>query len=1459
MNVNGELRPEAPFGSSATHYIEAGWAPFPLPVKQKSPPWSGATGWRGQDLSPSQVEDVMRGHRTGNIGLRMPSGVIGIDVDDYEGKSGGETLGSLEAELGPLPTTYILTSRKGPEDRVSGIRFFRVQGDVVLDGVMGPGIEVIQRHHRYACAAPSIHPKTGLPYIWLNSDRSEAPAIPLVADLPYLPDPWVDRFKAKPRQAGGPIANSGMVSVWLDVHDTHVACGRITAVIEEFEKAEGARHDAMLSAQLSVVNLGAMGHEGATHGLEELRQCFLDRIGNDRQAEGEWFTALAGAIGIIHDSPPKRTGCCPTPSGKPPLQNPHNPADAPDYFLDRLVDCPPLFGTFRWGATFAWTPRLGEEGYIEPPDKEDGDDNGPATIAPLDDKGITAFVNARVWLYDETLKNGRIVRTRTFGSGQGWSILIRRAIHHYSIPKLAGVTHTPCLRPDGTILDTPGYDALSGLAYMPLQGLVVPEIPAMPTRTDIETAVGFLLDLIAEFPWASVADRNNYLAMWLTPLVLPLLREPGPMGIINAPMMGSGKSLLSKVLANTHGAVLRGRFLSEGEEIRKQITTLLTQTTAPVVIWDNVDGVIGSADLASLTTKNVWTDRALGSNTELSVPSKRLFVLNGNNVSLGGDMARRGLWATIDPGRPRPWDRTGFKYDNLDTFVAINRGRVLAALLTLVRAWVAAGMPRQRSRSDSFKEWFEVMTGILQTVGVEGGVGSTERDQNTEGEEDGELGELLTALWDLFGEAPFLAGTAAEACEGKGGGFSDLGRALPMDLHDRFIALGYQGKALAKSLGRYLLRNEGRWASGKCVRRDVVKVNYKDKPAWRVDSSSAVTPFPPSVPVAVGVGVGHRLEEGISSSSPVNGRNRTAERAERAEPREGTALAFDFETCSADRLWSEEPWPGFCRLLAMSDASGETWTTSDPEVMRKWLTGAALLVGHNALGFDVPAAARHLGLDFEELSAKTIDTLVWARLVEPPQAMVDEFGRRNANRLSYRLDDVAQRRCGIGKEGDIKKLANKHNRTAKFKDRFEAIPTNDPEYIEYVRQDARCAWAVYADQCESITNTEYAQREMALARLAAAMTWRGFEVDLDGLKKRVEEDDTEVDRLLGILREHLGPINKRLGKEAKDRLGELLTDAGVKVVRTKDGHVGVGSGAMTPLAEREDLIGDLARGILALNGQRGLPIQVSNHLGTDGRIHASIDMCSQASGRWSVTKPGLTTFGKRSESLLRDRDLFIASEGHVLYARDLSQIDVRGMAALSQDKRMIERLQPGLDWHAQVAEVVWGDPLRRNDAKPLAHAINYNAGPGTVSKTSGLSWDEADKVIMTLNTAFPDLAAFKRTIVASAKAGNEVTNGWGRVLNVAVNRSFTQAPGLSGQGWARDAVMECLLRMEERGVARYVIAHIHDEFVFEIPEDDMDEVVPLIAEAMTFERDGVPVISEGSKLERFWGDLYRKA
>ena len=152
-----------PYKTGAPLYRDAGWTGvLPLPPKKKSPPPTGYTGWNGKDPSPKMIETwcnetVGDFQAASNIAIHMPDGVVGIDVDHYNGKTGGTTLRKTKQELGPLPDTYISTSR---DDGVSGIRWYRVEPGLRWPTGPGKDIEFIHKGHRYAVVWPSIHPKT---------------------------------------------------------------------------------------------------------------------------------------------------------------------------------------------------------------------------------------------------------------------------------------------------------------------------------------------------------------------------------------------------------------------------------------------------------------------------------------------------------------------------------------------------------------------------------------------------------------------------------------------------------------------------------------------------------------------------------------------------------------------------------------------------------------------------------------------------------------------------------------------------------------------------------------------------------------------------------------------------------------------------------------------------------------------------------------------------------------------------------------------------------------------------------------------------------------------------------------------------------------------------------------------------------------------------------------------------
>lgn len=189
-----------PFAEKHGFYQALGWEGtlrLDSQSKDKGLPY-GFTGTKNTDVWPSESDLHSWSHESNtNIALRMPSNVIGIDVDQYvkkgQQKKGHDRLLKLEERLGKLPMTW-RSSRRGA-DNPSGIRFFRVPEGQNWPGVVDIDIEVIQHKHRYAVVWPSVVPdgETGLllAYRWYGPDGQVTDEPPGVEDLPDLPQEWV--------------------------------------------------------------------------------------------------------------------------------------------------------------------------------------------------------------------------------------------------------------------------------------------------------------------------------------------------------------------------------------------------------------------------------------------------------------------------------------------------------------------------------------------------------------------------------------------------------------------------------------------------------------------------------------------------------------------------------------------------------------------------------------------------------------------------------------------------------------------------------------------------------------------------------------------------------------------------------------------------------------------------------------------------------------------------------------------------------------------------------------------------------------------------------------------------------------------------------------------------------------------------------------------------------------------
>lgn len=373
------------------------------------------------------------------------------------------------------------------------------------------------------------------------------------------------------------------------------------------------------------------------------------------------------------------------------------------------------------------------------------------------------------------------------------------------IVPVEAIVEMPVLRPDGTVLDRAGYDAATRLVYDPHPGLRLSRIATSPSESVTARALALLREeLLGDFPFATPADEANALGLLLTPIVRHLLALV-PLAVIDAPRAGSGKGLLASVVA----IISTGRPApvmaapTDEAEWGKSITSML-EAGSTFVFLDEAT-TLRSKKLGAALTASEHRDRRLGKTEMIGVPQRATWIAAGNNVQLAGDLPRRAYRIRLDPKMARPWTRRGFRHAALEAWTEERRGDLLAALLTLARAWHAAGRPAADTPPlGSFEPWAKTVGGILQHAGVEGFLGNLSELYDENDEEASAWEGMLRCVAALFDGREFSTGELAAAIEKN----SELRDALPADLAEKRKTPSFT-QVLGKALRRHVETRHG--------------------------------------------------------------------------------------------------------------------------------------------------------------------------------------------------------------------------------------------------------------------------------------------------------------------------------------------------------------------------------------------------------------------------------------------------------------------------------------------------------------------------------------------------------------------------------------------------------------------------------------------------------------------------
>ena len=431
---------------------------------------------------------------------------------------------------------------------------------------------------------------------------------------------------------------------------------------------------------------------------------------------------------------------------------------------------------------------------------------------------------------------------------------------------------------------------------------------------------------------------------------------------------------------------------------------------------------------------------------------------------------------------------------------------------------------------------------------------------------------------------------------------------------------------------------------------------------------------------------------------------------------------------------------------------------------------------------------------------------------------------------------------------------NEVTKAGKTKVTFDCVEIN--KATEYAAEDADVTlrlWQVLkarlpADRVLSV----YETLERPLLRVLARMERRGISIDRQVLSRLSGEFAQEAAGLEGEINKLAGePVNAGSPKQIGDILFGKLGLAGG--TRTKTGQWATGARMLEELAEQGH---ELPQKILDWRQVSKLKSTYTDALPgfvnpTTHRVHTNYALASTTTGRLSSSEPNLQNIPVRTEDGRKIRRAFIATPGMKLVSADYSQIELRLLAEIAGIEQLRKAFREDLDIHAMTASEMFGVPIKdmpaevRRRAKAINFGIIYGISAFGLANQLGIGREEAGTYIRKYFERFPGIRDYMEETKAFAKKHGHVLTLFGRKCHYpdigASNpsiRAFNERAAVNAtlQGSAADIIRRAMIRMDdalaERKLAAQMLLQVHDELVFEVPEQEVEKTLPVVTKVM---------------------------
>ena len=380
----------------------------------------------------------------------------------------------------------------------------------------------------------------------------------------------------------------------------------------------------------------------------------------------------------------------------------------------------------------------------------------------------------------------------------------------------------------------------------------------------------------------------------------------------------------------------------------------------------------------------------------------------------------------------------------------------------------------------------------------------------------------------------------------------------------------------------------------------------------------------------------------------------------------------------------------------------------------------------------------------------------------------------------------------------------------------------------------------------------YERLERPLIPVLSDMEAQGIAVDDNFLRRlsnefatRIAALETEIHQLAGTSFNIASP--KQLGEVLFDQMG---LEGGKK---SKTGAYATGAEILEDLAANGI---EIARKVLDYRQLAKLKSTYTDALVTSlhpqtERIHTSYSMVGASTGRLSSSDPNLQNIPIRTSEGRQIREAFIAKDGHSLISADYSQIELRLVAHVAGEATMLQAFQDGLDIHAQTAAEVFGIPLAdmdsetRRRAKAINFGIIYGISGFGLARQLSIPRGEAQDYIKAYFARFPGIRDYMEQTKEQARNDKYVETLFGRRIHIGDigssnpnMRAFAERQAINApiQGSAADIIKRAMIALPEKieaaGLAAKMLLQVHDELIFEVPDDEADAASALIRQVM---------------------------